>query len=502
MILRLFFSWQVETDSDRQHNKPFIWECLNIAANRVQNKGELKGITIDVKEGVRGKAGTPDTIDECFDRIDKCHIFVSDMTIAEHYNWLERLASKVTGQKHRLGPNRNVLAEYSRARSLKVSEQIITVMNTINGDVNKDNELFPIDIRKYRFPITFNLKKDGDYCDKKKFNKVKDGFIDELSTAIVESAKEALKHIDDEMRPFVNWKTHKKIGDFRGGYADTPDLLELKEKIVENRGNIRVLGMSGLGKSRLVLEAFKDKKEIYWYFDCQSGKYSFMIDCLPEIFKDYGNYVLVFDNCDKAASSEIASLKRSCQGTNPIITIYNGVEEESDYQYTPLSMQEKYDAVVEIIIARYTAFYEEKDKDRILDFAGGIPMMAQLLMDGLQANRALGDVSDENLMSKILLAEPGTEDRKLMQTLSMFDYIGYKGDSHKELEYVVKNKDITNIAKDDKVLCNDIDDLIEKNLKRKIIEQRGRRVGIRPAPIAFYLIGEWLSNCSAPRMRI
>ena len=161
MVLRLFFSWQVETDSDRQHNKPFILECLNAAANRVQNKGELKGITIDVKEGVRGKAGTPDTIDECYERIDKCHIFVSDMTIAEHYNWLERLASKVTGQKHRLGPNRNVLTEYSRARSLKVSEQIITVMNTINGDVNKDNELFPIDIRKYRFPITFKLKKEN-----------------------------------------------------------------------------------------------------------------------------------------------------------------------------------------------------------------------------------------------------------------------------------------------------------------------------------------------------
>lgn len=500
MVLRLFFSWQVETDSDRQHNKPFILECLNAAANRVQNKGELKGITIDVKEGVRGKAGTPDTIDECYERIDKCHIFVSDMTIAEHYNWLERLASKVTGQKHRLGPNRNVLTEYSRARSLKVSEQIITVMNTINGDVNKDNELFPIDIRKYRFPITFKLKKDEDYCDKKKFNKVKNGFIDELSTAIVESAKEALKHIDDEMNPFVNWDTHKKIGDFRGGYADTPDLLELKEKIVDNKGNIRVLGMSGLGKSRLVLEAFKEKKEIYWYFDCQSGNYSFLICRLPEIFKDYGNYVLVFDNCDKAASSEIASLKRSCQGTNPIITIYNGVEEESDYLYTPLSMQEKYDVVVERIIARYTAFYEEKDKDRILDFAGGIPMMAQLLMDGLQANRALGDVSDEKLMTKILLTEAGSDDRKLMQTLSLFDFIGYKDDLHHEIEFVVKNKDITNIDKGDKVLCNDIDELIEKNLKRRIIEQRGRKVGIRPAPIAFYLIGEWLSNCSEDRM--
>ena len=466
----------------------------------MENKGDLKGVFIKPEEGVRDEAGTPDTIGVCENRIDHCHIFVADMTIAESYSRLEKIASWLSGKKRRVGPNRNVNNEYGRARGLKESGQIITVMNTINGNVEDDNMLFPVDIRKYRFPITFTLKKDAGYCDKEIFNKIKTAFIEDLAKAILESARVALKQINDEMKPFINWEMHKKIGDFRGGYADTPDLVELKEKIKCNSGNIRVLGMSGLGKTRLVLEAFKDNKENYWYYDCQMGGFAQLKARLPELFKDYSNYVLVFDNCDKATSTEIAQLKRSCQGTNPVITIYNGIEEQLDDMYVPLSMQEKYDAVVEEIIKRYASLYDDKDKGRIMDFAGGIPMMAQLLMDGLHANRALGDVTDENLMSKILLTEPGTEERQLMQTLSMFDYIGYRGELHKEIEYVVKNKDITNIAKDDKVLCNDIDTLIEKNLKRRIIEQRGRKVGIRPAPIAFYLIGEWLSNCSEERM--
>lgn len=500
MTLHLFFSWQVETDTSKQHNKPFIWDCINAAAKKVENKGELRGVFIKPEEGVRDEAGTPDTIGVCESRIDNCHIFVADMTIAENYSCLEKLAAKISRKKHRVGPNRNVNNEYGRARGKKESGQIITVMNTINGKVEDDNMLFPVDIRKYRFPITFTLKKDEEYCDKEKFNKVKTAFIENLATAILKSAKAALEHMDEEMKPFVNWDTHKKIGDFRGGYADTSDLIELKENIINNKGNVRVLGMSGLGKTRLVLEAFKDNKEIYWYYDCQTGGFDHLKNRLPEIFREYENYVLVFDNCDKVTSTEIAKLKRTCQGTNPIITIFNGIEEKTDEMYVPLSMQEKYDAVVEEIIKRYAELYEDKDKERIMDFAGGIPMMAQLLMDGLRANRALGDVTDENLMSKILLTEPCSEDRQLMQTLSMFDYIGYKGDLHKEIEYVVKNKDITNIAKDDKVLCNDIDALIEKNLKRRIIEQRGRKVGVRPAPIAFYLIGEWLSNCSEDRM--
>ena len=66
--------------------------------------------------------------------------------------------------------------------------------------------------------------------------------------------------------------------------------------------------MSGLGKTRLVLESFKQNKEIYWYFDCQTEKYGLMKERLPEIFKEYSNYVLVFDNCDKAMSTEIVKL--------------------------------------------------------------------------------------------------------------------------------------------------------------------------------------------------
>ena len=500
MILRLFFSWQVESDTARQHNKPFIWDCINAAVKRVQDTGELKGVFIKPEEGVREEPGNPDTVDVCEKRIDNCHIFIGDMTISDRFIFIERFFSFLSNRKHRVGPNRNVNNEYGRVKGLKNDGQIITVMNTINGDVNEKNDLFPIDIRKYRFPIKFLLKKDEKYCDKKKFKETKERFVVELSDAIRSSAKVALEHIDDEMKPFIKWDTHKKTGDFRGGYADTPDLIELKKQISENQGNIRLLGMSGLGKTRLVLEAFKSNKDIYWYYDCQNGNIAGLKERLPFIFSDFSNYVLVFDNCNKATSNEIAQLKRSCQGTNPIITIYNGLEESSDGLYTPLSMQDKYDAVVEVIIKRYSVLYQDKDKERIMDFAGGIPMMAQLLMDGLRANKVLGDVTDETLMSKLLLTEAGSDDRRLMQTISLFDFIGFRGDARNEIAYVINNKDITNIDKSKEVLLNSVDELIERNLKRRIMEQRGRRVGIRPAPIAFYLIGEWLSNCSDERM--
>lgn len=103
MILHLFFSWQIETDTPKQHYKAFIWDCINAAVKMVQNKGELMGVFIKPEEGVRDEAGTPDTIGKCEERINKCHIYISDMTIAEKYTWLEKKVAALLRNKHRVG---------------------------------------------------------------------------------------------------------------------------------------------------------------------------------------------------------------------------------------------------------------------------------------------------------------------------------------------------------------------------------------------------------------
>lgn len=79
-------------------------------------------------------------------------------------------------------------------------------------------------------------------------------------------------------------------------------------------------------------------------------------------------------------------------------------------------------------------------------------------------------------------------------------YIGFEDDLHKELEFVATTKCITNVDKNSEVIVQDFDKVVQKYLQRKIIERKGRLVGIRPTPIALYLISEWIEQCSDRRL--
>ena len=66
-------------------------------------------------------------------------------------------------------------------------------------------------------------------------------------------------------------------------------------------------------------------------------------------------------------------------------------------------------------------------------------------------------------MNKILLTDGKSEDREIMRTLSLFDFIGFEEDLHKELEFVATTKCITSIDKNNEVLVQDFDKVVFLN---------------------------------------
>lgn len=128
-------------------------------------------------------------------------------------------------------------------------------------------------------------------------------------------------------------------------------------------------------------------------------------------------------------------------------------------------------------------------------------MMAVLLIDSLNRGKTLGNLGDQDLMTKLLGIKETDEKRTMIQTLALFRFIGWKDERRSELEYVARNKSITSITNtDEEVMMNDFDELIQKCLKRGIMEESGRTVGLRPIPLALYLIVEWIDKCSTERL--
>ena len=76
MILKIFFSWQVETNLQGFNNKAFLIECIESAIKQIENRGALKGIRLKLTEGLRNIPGNPEVSQLMFDQIDNCDIFI------------------------------------------------------------------------------------------------------------------------------------------------------------------------------------------------------------------------------------------------------------------------------------------------------------------------------------------------------------------------------------------------------------------------------------------
>lgn len=502
MKLKIFFSWQTASDTEHLHNKPFILSCIGKAVGEIANKGQLKGVYFEVQEGTTHVAGTPEMIATCERRIDECHIFIADFTVERRFDSSEMELLTREGKQLREDQNTNVAYEFGRASHRLPTEQIITVMNTVNGSPEEDDKRFlAIDFRHHRWPILFHLSRDkGEADTDEAHDKAEKGLVKDLKTAIQTSALAAIEHMDEQVKPFMRWEVQRRGTSFGGKFFWNDQLQAVKSQILENKKVLRLLGLSGMGKTHLVNEAFWGDdllKTHYLYIDCYSYDFNDFRAKLDWLFTNYREAYLVFDNCDQELHRKIINCRRELQGSNPIITIYNDpLEESSDDSTTSLRLERAYDDVVENILSELPSPDSQVDLDKIKDFSGGVPMIARLLVEGIKKEQGVGLITDASLMDKILGVKKGSEERAVLQALSLFNFVEYRDKHADQMAFIAKHRLIATITGDDERRVAVFDRTIQSYLQRGIIEVKGRLVGIRPTPIALYLFREWLATCS------
>ena len=79
--------------------------------------------------------------------------------------------------------------------------------------------------------------------------------IDELAGAIKLAARSAIKNIYNHFQPFISCEKAFNESSYRTDFKWTNELVQIKDAIQNNKEIMRIVGLSGLGKTRLVLEA-------------------------------------------------------------------------------------------------------------------------------------------------------------------------------------------------------------------------------------------------------
>lgn len=508
--LKIFFSWQMSTLCNKKiNNKTFLWSCLEKAVKKLSDKGEFQGVTFIIDEGLRKEAGDKPVAETCIKKIKECHIYIADFTIETKFTYLRHWLRKYCKFDLRSNVNGSVLIEYGHAKECLGNDGIILVMNTINGDPSRIIDLLPYDCRQNRNPILFEINKTK-FTETEKnsqkyrdFQEKKQKLIDELSGAIKLAARSAIKNIYNHFQPFISCEKAINESGYRTDFKWTTDLIQIKNAIQSNRDIMRIVGLSGLGKTRLVLEALLEHQDTSHKLYCNmaNNEEKVVFKTIESLFDGYGKAIIILDNCPYYFLEKVYDMRCGKNATNPIIAIDNDPNEKIDnlrYQVYRLDVS---DEIVEDIITKNADFFSPENKKKIIEFSGGIPFIAELLLEEWRKTKEIGNISNRTLITKLLGADERSENRIIAQSLSLFNSLGIEDDVRKEMIFVATNKNITSIDGDDEIKERKFDTLIHDYLGRRLLDRKGRFVFIRPLPIAWYLMCEWLTDCSKDRLR-
>ena len=490
----------METNPQGFDNKTLLIKCINRAIKQLEKEKTFKDVTFEFQEGISGISGTPRVAEMMMQRARECDIFIGDMTIVQRLGRFAQCEVRHNKSFMRYSPNSNVLMEYAIAynKTNDFWQQVILVMNTVNGDVKDNAELFPFDIREERHPIKFENTGVADENIERNLTNV-------LVDAIRAAAKSAIKVHNNKYYPLISWEQQNSRELFPGRYEWTTQLEEYKQILLGDNDVIRLIGLSGHGKTRLVLESYRqsDQREYYLYADTQLLGEDEIYRMALRVFDEFPGAVLVIDNCRSEIFKMLQKLTKSSKAKTKLITINHDTTETQIANNTYITLKEPQIDVVERIYRRYKDFASNEERKKFLDDTGGNPMIAEQIVNALiKGGNDSGIIEDVDFITKLLGYNDKSEERQVMRALSLFSEIEYDEtlQENEDIKFIANSKCILSISKNEEVLTNLITTIIKNQIRRGNIEKTRTTIRIRPQRLRDGLFEEWADQCDLGRL--
>lgn len=342
----------------------------------------------------------------------------------------------------------------------------------------------------------------------------------------------AVKLVDDFCRrikndSFLSWKQFQEVyyeEVFKDKFYWTDKLRKTKEDLIKalvNNRTARLIGYSGIGKTKFISESFNESqsedKNLYNGAFCyiDMGKSNVDEDDILNFLMNHKQYsgLLVIDNCSKDLHQNYASyVERQCDYLN-LVTIDNDLEREDETNI--LLDQNLQQDVCKKILSTVEDKFSNHEFEEILNICEGYPYFANTILEHIREEDndkiSLELAKDEfkNGIIKRLIA--GTEiypDFKesdifnVAKGISVFKSFPFIDDEYEDIQslnsekYKEKVEVVINHVIDSDISVQRFYKLARTNLKneRKLIERRGPKYSIRPEILAVNLAADWLEN--------
>ena len=259
--------------------------------------------------------------------------------------------------------------------------------------------------------------------------------------------------------------------------------------------NIHFLALSGMGKTRIIMEAFKGDDNVFY------SPTANCIDQLRILIRKRPGCAIIVDDCDNDQRRELKKIIRTHGIDNRLITINNELSFDEERVDGDVLIVFDYDEAKEVVNKLIESEKEIAQDEHVVgiikEYAGNIPYMAVLLIDAYKNRGTLRIDNSDALLEDLLRGRnrKNENQEKVLKSIALFNPLGYSAPVEDEFKYIKNNSNIHHIAENQNVVDVVFRDTINVYLeKRKLIEYKGNCIRIRPKPLAEWLTDYWLTE--------
>ena len=270
----------------------------------------------------------------------------------------------------------------------------------------------------------------------------------------------------------------------------------IRKFAAEPSGVARVVGQSGVGLSRLVLEALAptDEEEAEGIFLSDLVVYSVLSEASPEtinaavrkLVDSKTRAVIVVDHCDPETHRILASMVSRPGSRASLVSIDYEVSSDVPAGGT-IKIEEAPESVVEGIIDHIVPGLPSLDRRRLAYFAKGYPKITSRIAEVWGSETPIAQATDADLVEAFVKGRNPLDPVQLMeaaQLLAVFGLLGVEPPMDGHLEEVALLG--RNLSVEDLYVA--VVDLAD----RGVAQRRGRTVILQPRPIAMNLsVRKW-----------
>ena len=314
---------------------------------------------------------------------------------------------------------------------------------------------------------------------------------------------------------FILWEKLNILNRFNENEFVADDTINanvdhIRGSIIEEKV-LRVYGHSGLGKTRLVFEAFRDndlqQSMVYYNHEGSTDISQIKNYILSHQEKQRG--IIVIDNCDVKTHNILSNLVKSV-GELRIITI--GFDDNSSVEELKIKVDSKNqkDLVKEIIETKLPD-HKPSDKEYVNTISEGYPWMAIRFCDIVlkEGFSELNLIPLNQFIEKLIFGSSPKEreEYEVIRACSVFSAFGFMDDSfrtviHPEVKKSLEEQEgfIRTRVFDGEISKSRFKEIVIKFKEEDIIERRGVFLVVKPTVLAINLAADWLLKTDADKI--